>query len=209
MQCKEKIYLCNLDLTEEEKSKCKKDKLKQTCLDETSQNPKFLKAIKKTLQFEGGYVNNPKDPGMETNFGITKKYYPDLNIKELTIKEAGEIYFHDYWLKNNLHIIQNATIAGKLFDIAVNSGFGSMIRILRKSTQSMLFPNQSNNQELSTQCYLHIYGRINTLQNVDCKNLFEEIKNFRRNYYLALTKRNNKLNIFLKGWLRRNDSFIW
>jgi lysozyme family protein len=46
---------------------------------------------------EGGYVNNPKDPGGETNFGISKRSYPRVNIKTLTWAGAKEIYRRDFW----------------------------------------------------------------------------------------------------------------
>ena len=38
----------------------------------------FETAVNTTLQYEGGYVNDPNDPGGETNFGISKKAYPNL-----------------------------------------------------------------------------------------------------------------------------------
>ncbi|GIW22249.1 MAG: hypothetical protein KatS3mg068_1256 [Candidatus Sericytochromatia bacterium] len=49
-------------------------------------------AISKTLKWEGGYVNDPKYPGGETKFGISKAFYPTLDIKNLTLQKAKEIY---------------------------------------------------------------------------------------------------------------------
>ena len=51
----------------------------------------FKDIIKVTLKHEGGYVNDPKDLGGETNMGITKRFYPDLDIKNLTVEYATEI----------------------------------------------------------------------------------------------------------------------
>jgi len=82
----------------------------------------FKKAVDKTLQHEGGYVDDPHDPGGETNFGISKRSYPDLDIKNLTRDEAEEIYFKDFWQKNNYGGIKNHKIAEKVFDLAVNMG---------------------------------------------------------------------------------------
>lgn len=80
----------------------------QTCLDHV-------------LRHEGGYVNHPNDPGGETNFGISKRSYPNENIKGMTKKRAGEIYRRDYWnavrgddLPYGLDLVA--------FDAAVNSG---------------------------------------------------------------------------------------
>lgn len=50
------------------------------------------------LKHEGGYVNDPKDPGGETNFGIAKRYHPHVDIKNLTEREAADIYLREYWL---------------------------------------------------------------------------------------------------------------
>ena len=52
----------------------------------------FTSAFDFVLGREGGYVNDPHDPGGETNFGITKRDHPDLDIKNLSIKKAREIY---------------------------------------------------------------------------------------------------------------------
>ena len=45
-----------------------------------------------SIGHEGGYINHPDDPGGETNFGISKKQFPKLDIKNLTRKDAKEIY---------------------------------------------------------------------------------------------------------------------
>ena len=62
----------------------------------------FEKAVEFVLRMEGGYVNDPKDPGGETNFGIAKKSYPGVDIKNLTEEQAEEIYKRDYWEKYNI-----------------------------------------------------------------------------------------------------------
>ena len=52
-------------------------------------------AAKKTLSLEGNYVNDFGDYGGETKFGITKRYYPNVDIANLTIEEAKAIYKRD------------------------------------------------------------------------------------------------------------------
>ena len=51
----------------------------------------FNDIIEVVLHHEGGYVNDPKDPGGETNFGIAKRSHPDVDIKNLTEEGAKEI----------------------------------------------------------------------------------------------------------------------
>ena len=48
----------------------------------------FDEIIGLTLDHEGGYVHDPKDLGGETNFGIAKRFYPDVDIKNLTKEGA-------------------------------------------------------------------------------------------------------------------------
>lgn len=57
----------------------------------------FDKAIPTILRNEGGYVNNPTDPGGETNFGISKRSFPDVDIKNLTQEKAVAIYRSSFW----------------------------------------------------------------------------------------------------------------
>ena len=55
----------------------------------------FKIAFKEIIGVEGGYVNNPNDKGGETKYGISKRAYPNLDIKNLTLKKAEEIYYND------------------------------------------------------------------------------------------------------------------
>jgi lysozyme family protein len=91
---------------------------------------KFKDAVEIILKHEGGYVNHAKDPGGETNFGISKKAFPDLNIKALTKEAAEEIYRKFYWdacrcneLPPKLRLI--------VFDGAVNQGRAATVGLLQ------------------------------------------------------------------------------
>jgi len=83
---------------------------------------RFQKYVDNVLIAEGGYVNDPKDPGGETKFGISKRRYPTLDIKNLTRDQAVEIYHQDFWLVHHYDRITNDSIAGKVFDLCVNMG---------------------------------------------------------------------------------------
>lgn len=81
----------------------------------------FTTAVEFTLKWEGGYTDNPSDPGGETNYGISKRSYPNLNIKNLTREQAISIYKKDYWDKcgcNNIPYPLDIIV----FDTAVNCG---------------------------------------------------------------------------------------
>jgi hypothetical protein len=68
-----------------------------------------------------GYVNDPKDPGGETKFGISKTAYPTLDIKALTREQAIAIYKRDYWIPLGAETIP-APVRLAAFDCAINCG---------------------------------------------------------------------------------------
>jgi len=91
----------------------------------------FNKGFDRLIKSEGGYVNDPEDPGGETNWGISKRSYPHLNIKDLTREEAKEIYRVDFWeaVGDSVH----SAIKYQVFDFAVNSGISTAIRKLQSA----------------------------------------------------------------------------
>lgn len=92
----------------------------------------FEQAFDRLIGHEGGYVNNPADPGGETNWGISKRSYPHINIKELTRDGAKEIYRKDFWLRINGDKMYDG-VAYQLFDFAVNSGIETAVRYLQRA----------------------------------------------------------------------------
>ena len=88
----------------------------------------FDTAFSRLIDSEGGYVNDPADPGGETKYGISKRSYPDVDIANLTLDGAKAIYLRDFW--NPLGDAHPA-IKFQCFDFAVNSGIGTAIRKLQ------------------------------------------------------------------------------
>lgn len=90
--------------------------------------PTFDQAFERLMGSEGGYVNDPRDPGGETNWGISKRSYPGVDIKGLTREQAKAIYLRDFW-----SVLGDAPGAVKfqLFDFAVNSGIQTAVRKLQ------------------------------------------------------------------------------
>jgi len=81
----------------------------------------FEKALAFVLKWEGGYVNDPKDPGGETKYGISKRSWPDLDITNLTQEQAASIYHLQYWGKVPCHGLSEP-LDLVVFDSAVNCG---------------------------------------------------------------------------------------
>jgi lysozyme family protein len=98
----------------------------------TNKTDSFQLALDRILDHEGGYTNNPNDPGGETNWGISKRSYPALNIKELTREQAAVIYKKDFWDPLNLDKMPPG-IPYQLFDFAINSGIGTAIRYYQRA----------------------------------------------------------------------------
>ena len=96
---------------------------------------KFEDIIVKVLHHEGGYVNDPKDPGGETNFGIAKRSHPDVDIKNLTEDKAKLIYKEHYWDKNKVEELPYQ-LRHIYFDMCVNQGKGRAVKILQRAANA-------------------------------------------------------------------------
>lgn len=102
-------------------------------------------AFERIIGHEGGFTDDPKDAGnwtggkvglgelKGTKYGIAANSYGYLDIKNLTLDQAKEIYKRDYW-----DIIGNAhdSIKFQLFDAAVNHGKGNAIRFLQRAVKT-------------------------------------------------------------------------
>jgi lysozyme family protein len=91
----------------------------------------FDKAFEIVVGLEGGYVNDPHDPGGETKFGVSKRAYPMLDIAALELADAKELYLNDYWRRCQCQAMP-WPIALMLFDSAINQGPRSAISLLQK-----------------------------------------------------------------------------
>lgn len=91
----------------------------------------FDEAFDRLIGHEGGYVNNPADPGGETNWGISKRQYPQLDIKNLTRDDAKQIYRRDYWEPVGKFL--DSAVTFQVFDASVNHGISNAIRMLQRA----------------------------------------------------------------------------
>jgi lysozyme family protein len=81
----------------------------------------FPTLIERVLIHEGGYVNDPRDPGGETRWGISQRNHPSLDIKTLTREQAVQTYRRLYWQPLQGDALHKA-VAFALFDASVNHG---------------------------------------------------------------------------------------
>jgi uncharacterized protein YgiM (DUF1202 family) len=93
----------------------------------------FDRSIAFVLQEEGGYTPGlAGDRGGETNFGISRLAYPELDIANLTLPEAVAIYRRDYWTASNADRLAWPMCLVHL-DTAVNLGVGAALDIMKES----------------------------------------------------------------------------
>jgi len=90
----------------------------------------FDRAVEIILDKEKGYIFDKRDMGGETNWGICKKSYPNLDIKNLTQADAKKIYHDDFWDKCDIHLLPPG-LNLLVFDCAVNQGQPTSIIILK------------------------------------------------------------------------------
>ena len=88
-------------------------------------------AIERVLSHEGGYTSGDNDPGGETKWGISKRSYPNVDIKNLTREGAKAIYKRDFWARIHADTLPDG-VAFQLLDFAVNAGMSVAIKNFQK-----------------------------------------------------------------------------
>jgi lysozyme family protein len=152
---------------------------------------KFLKAVELVLDNEGGYVNDPADPGGETKFGISKRSYPGLDIAGITKDQAKEIYYRDFWNPLKAESINNDRLAAHYFDQAVNSGKSRAVKMLEKVT------GKNETGSITTDTISAVNNSMRKLPDLFVQE--------RKKFYTALSESKPEMKKFLKGWFNRVD----
>ncbi len=160
----------------------------------------FKPAFEHTVGIEGGYVNDPVDPGGETKYGICRRSYPNIDIAALTLAAAEEIYKRDYWDQLRLDEIDDQAIAAELFDSAVNCGVRSAGLWLQ---QSLNLVGGHNGNGLMAD---GIIGSKSLTAVNSCRYMRALLKclnglQFQR--YFGIVQKDISQRRFFRGWLRR------
>tara|TARA_R100000231_G_scaffold145_2_gene225 strand:+ start:1012 stop:1524 length:513 start_codon:yes stop_codon:yes gene_type:complete len=150
----------------------------------------FDECLKMLLHHEGGYVNHPKDPGGETNLGVTKRVYEKWggtkDMKDLTVEDVAPIYKKEYWDRCKCDDLESG-VDWAVFDWAVNSGTGRAAKAIQKicgaAQDGAIGPKT-----------LALIGTQNT------QYVIEEFGKIRQDFYESL----KTFDTFGKGWTRRN-----
>lgn len=168
----------------------------------------FALAIPTVLRHEGGYVNDPNDPGGNTNFGVSLRWLKGQGlliqeleqedhtqdvvqvIKQMTVVQAGHIYQQYWWDKYGYGAILGQVLATKVFDTAVNTGASRSHKFLQAAL------GLAQDGFLGPQ----------TLKAANGTNNVTVISAFQKNqaaFYQGLVLANPNLTKFLNGWMNR------
>jgi lysozyme family protein len=145
------------------------------------------------LEAEGGYTDDPVDPGGATNLGITldelarwrRSDVSKDDVRALGRDEAGEIYHANYWRASRCPELP-AGVDLMVFDASVNTGLGRSARLLQQavgtSTDGIIGP--------------HTMAAVSA---ADASKLVSTLYMLRCNFYKALPT----FWHFGDGWLSR------
>ena len=155
----------------------------------------YDKCLETILHHEGGYVNHPKDPGGETNLGVTKRVYEEFggtkDMKELTVEDVAPIYKKGYWDK-----LKGDDLAGGLdlcvFDFGVNAGPGRAAKYLQTQIGTVADGGIGPNTLAKLEEYIRENGEHEAVK---------KYQEMRQKYYESLST----FATFGKGWTRRVD----
>ncbi|HEM8614633.1 TPA: peptidoglycan-binding protein [Citrobacter amalonaticus] len=178
-------------------------------MNNTPDSPAFRNALTFVLSAERGYVNDPTDRGGETNLGISDKRdgvadgktdvdgdgKPDTRIRDLTVEQAGQIYFRDYWYPAYCPLWPDE-VALFVFDSAVQHGAKKAVQLLQEAVG---FTGKSVDG---------IAGK-NTraaVESADPDWLMNRLYLRRSRYYADIIKSNPSQGKFLNGWFNRLDN---
>lgn len=174
----------------------------------------FEDAIGLILQHEGGYVNNPNDPGSATNFGVSLRFladHPEVgdfdhdgdvdaeDIKNMTVEDAMNIYREFWWDKFRYGTINDQTIATKVFDFSVNMGSKRAHMLLQQAL------NAAFGLKLSVDGILGpaTFGVINAIEDDQEQKLLNAYCDAAWGFYQRLVANKPSLAVFKKGWYNR------
>ena len=156
-------------------------------------NKNYDKCLETILHHEGGYVNHPKDPGGETNLGVTKRVYLEhggtKDMKDLLVEDVAPIYKKGYWDKMKCDDLPSG-LDLCVFDFGVNAGPGRAAKFLQQMIGTTVDGGIGPNTLAKVEEYVRENGEHETVK---------KYQEMRQKYYEQLST----FATFGKGWTRR------
>lgn len=159
---------------------------------------------------EGGYVNDPRDPGGETNYGITKQvavangYYGPM--KEMPKDFAWSVYYDQYLGKPGYDkvLAYSPAVAEELVDTAVNTGVSRSSLWFQKALNSLNrggkdYPSITTDGKVGSST-IKAYASLEKVRGKAkaCEMVIKLVDAQQANHYMSLTK----MSDFTPGWVQ-------
>lgn len=158
----------------------------------------FERALKLTFGYEGGFANDPDDPGGRTMMGVTEAVYHDwlrshakplTDVADITIQEASDLYRERYWDDGGCDRLPDM-LAVTHFDACVNHGVRQAIKLLQRAVgtadDGQVGPNT-----------------IGAANSVDEDRAVREYIRKRTDFYVWLWMNRPNMRKFMGGWISR------
>ena len=163
------------------------------------QATRFEKAFANLIKEEGGYCDHPNDKGGETKYGISKRSYPHLDIKNLTLDQAKEIYKKDFWLPIHGDELPSDELACEALEQSVNMGIKTAVSFMQvvcvaEGSIDMVVDGKMGKQTLQA------------LNRIAPSFTLVAIRALAIAHYLKLAREEPPMKVFLKGWIKRVTS---
>lgn len=173
----------------------------------------FNKAIKVLLDHEGGYVNDPNDPGGTTKYGISLRYlktlgkFPDFegdgfidtdDIQLLSLDDAENIYHQEWWNRLRYNLINNDDLATNILDWSVNIGALRSHKIVQEGLNLV----RDNSSQITVDGLLGS-ETIGALNATNPDRLLIVLRGILASYYVGLAQKNPAMKIYIVGWLAK------
>jgi len=188
----------------------------------------FADALELTLQFEGGYVNDPDDEGQETYRGISRRFNPSWNgwamidrlkaeygpqmEKQLPMQldlqqQVAQFYKSMYWDRFWGDRIPDQSVADELFDTAVNLGVHRAVIFLQHSI-NLLNRNEKNYPDIGADGSFgpRTLAALESVLALDRGNslyLLKLMNIMQGQHYIDYMEKNPVQEKFARGWLGR------
>ena len=152
----------------------------------------FDKAFDYLMGIEGGFSNDPDDPGGKTKWGISKASFPNEDIENLTKDRAKVLYRIHYWEAYKCNLIKSSVLAVELFVAVVNINAVKVIKMLQRACNTLgaeLEPDGNiGNQTLT---FINSFRHPKAILAAMEGEMYQHYKEGQKKY--------------IAGWLIRND----
>lgn len=183
----------------------------------TEYSETFKQAVENVLRHEGGFVNDPDDPGGATNYGISLRFIRNEvdgteidglvldkdqdgdidadDIRQLSHHDTIDIYYRFFWDRYGYDSLR-PEIAGKVFDLCVNIGPRPAHKLLQQSVWAAGDERIANDGIIGP-------NTIRAAGDIQSKHLLVALRSEAAGFYRVLVAKRPKLSKYKDGWLNR------